>query len=608
GIYSLAASPVDARNNWWGDASGPQHPTLNPLGLGNAVSDNVLFDPWLTSDSTNEKPIDPVIIIPGILGSAEKDGVWLIDPIFHTYDDLIATLAANGYVEGQNLFSFPYDWRFSNVLTAVALKDKIAEVKNICQCAKVDLVAHSMGGLAARQYIQSPQYANDVDQLIFLGTPHLGAPKAYYPWEGAEAPPGDFTYSFIKFLLSREAKKLDYELFDYIHQNIASFRELLPIYNYLTLKDSGVVEKYPNGYPTNTFLENLSAGTSQLLNAGVEITNIVGDIGNDSTIASITLASSTEQVKWEHGYPDELNYGAGDNTVPLSSGNFINSDLNILESKHIDLPDDAEGLVFNKLTNRTTDNLVKTWWHIIPNMKLLVIKILSPADIVVIAPDNKRIGKDFATGLEVNEILGAFYSGFGGDDEYVTIPNPQDGNYRVETQGTGAGGAYTLATAFITNETSAESDFTGATLLGMITPLEITINNAEPENLSVEPVDQTPPVITIYSPLAKDYIRGDIINVSATTTDVGSGILAFDTVWDGATILASTTVDSFYQKLGKHNFFATSADFVGNVATSSVDFRITATVKGLIQDFIRCYQLGWISTKFDRTAFINKLD
>ena len=38
---------VDARNNWWGDASGPYHPTLNSGGLGDEVSNNVDFDPWL---------------------------------------------------------------------------------------------------------------------------------------------------------------------------------------------------------------------------------------------------------------------------------------------------------------------------------------------------------------------------------------------------------------------------------------------------------------------------------------------------------------------------------------------------------------------------------
>lgn len=36
----------DASNNWWGDATGPQH-TTNPGGGGDPVSDNVDFIPWL---------------------------------------------------------------------------------------------------------------------------------------------------------------------------------------------------------------------------------------------------------------------------------------------------------------------------------------------------------------------------------------------------------------------------------------------------------------------------------------------------------------------------------------------------------------------------------
>jgi hypothetical protein len=38
---------VDALYNWWGDATGPFHGTLNPGGLGDAVTDSVLFDPWM---------------------------------------------------------------------------------------------------------------------------------------------------------------------------------------------------------------------------------------------------------------------------------------------------------------------------------------------------------------------------------------------------------------------------------------------------------------------------------------------------------------------------------------------------------------------------------
>ncbi|MCI1187887.1 T9SS type A sorting domain-containing protein [Hymenobacter sp. DH14] len=42
--------------------------------------------------------------------------------------------------------------------------------------SKIDVVGHSMGGLLARQYIQSGVYRQDVNKLITLNTPHSGTP------------------------------------------------------------------------------------------------------------------------------------------------------------------------------------------------------------------------------------------------------------------------------------------------------------------------------------------------------------------------------------------------------------------------------------------------
>mgnify|MGYP001611281912 CR=1 FL=1 len=49
-MYNSTANIINAENNWWGNASGPYHTTLNPTGTGNNVSNNVDFIPWLTSD------------------------------------------------------------------------------------------------------------------------------------------------------------------------------------------------------------------------------------------------------------------------------------------------------------------------------------------------------------------------------------------------------------------------------------------------------------------------------------------------------------------------------------------------------------------------------
>jgi hypothetical protein len=70
-IPGLAASTqgayFDARENWWGDSTGPYNGVLNPEGLGAEVGNGVLFIPWLTSppdfsDTTTDTKNFPVAI------------------------------------------------------------------------------------------------------------------------------------------------------------------------------------------------------------------------------------------------------------------------------------------------------------------------------------------------------------------------------------------------------------------------------------------------------------------------------------------------------------------------------------------------------------------
>ena len=55
GVFNGTAQGVDATANWWGSPDGPFHPTLNPQGSGDPVSDNVLFSPWETVPPPQEK-------------------------------------------------------------------------------------------------------------------------------------------------------------------------------------------------------------------------------------------------------------------------------------------------------------------------------------------------------------------------------------------------------------------------------------------------------------------------------------------------------------------------------------------------------------------------
>lgn len=51
GVINETETVFDARENFWGHTSGPKHLTLNPLGQGNNVSNNVLFRPFYTDSS-----------------------------------------------------------------------------------------------------------------------------------------------------------------------------------------------------------------------------------------------------------------------------------------------------------------------------------------------------------------------------------------------------------------------------------------------------------------------------------------------------------------------------------------------------------------------------
>lgn len=78
GVINHTQAIVDARANWWGDSSGPFHTTLNIAGHGNAVSDRVLFDPWVkvniwAGDDSYLLDEDQVLTVSATMGVLAND-------------------------------------------------------------------------------------------------------------------------------------------------------------------------------------------------------------------------------------------------------------------------------------------------------------------------------------------------------------------------------------------------------------------------------------------------------------------------------------------------------------------------------------------------------
>ena len=161
-------------------------------------------------------PDRPLVFVPGILGSRLCDGdnnvVWgtttslkhfarleldteppaklhpcgLVDEIqifgslwtHNTYKSWLKGLADIGYsAEHRNLFLFDYDWRLSNFENAKQLDSFVAE--NIEPGKSFDVIAHSMGGIVLRIYLDEYVSAKSVRQVFYVGTPFLGSMNTF---------------------------------------------------------------------------------------------------------------------------------------------------------------------------------------------------------------------------------------------------------------------------------------------------------------------------------------------------------------------------------------------------------------------------------------------
>ncbi len=537
----------------------------------------------------------PVIIVPGILGSAQNlDGEWVLDPITHVYDNLYETLDANWYTSGETLFAFPYDWRRSNVDTASLLRDKINTIQSICNCMKVDIVAHSMGGLVARQYAQSSAYEGDINKLIFLGTPHLGAPKAYLMWE-AGVFDSDILGLVLKSILTLEAYERGYQnLFEYIRgYPITSVRELLPVYSYL-FNEGNSLKVYPAEYPTNPFLESLRGSVDNLVARGIEVHNFVGETPQDDTIVSLQIKESTIPPFWPDGMPvglfNPLGYsgvdrGDGDNTVPLVSA-IWNLNSNNVASSHSVLPSAVQGVLFSLLTSKDPDQIISKGLV----QRILVIRIFSPADLIVTDSLGRRIGNGIS-----NEIPGAYYTGAQTDSEFITIPNPIDGEYHIGLQGADSGGKVTVAASLLSDSSERESTYTLEIAPNQTMELVAKLEESSADPINIGGLDFDPPTIEILEPKAKEYVRSDTISSNVLATDDGSGIKEVKYEYDRVAT-SSTSFQMLFEKLGEHTFSATASDTAGNIASAEEIFSLGVTPESLIWTIGRLYELGHISS------------
>jgi hypothetical protein len=98
------------------------------------------------------------------------------------------------------------------------------------------------------------------------------------------------------------------------------------------------------------------------------------------------------------------------------------------------------------------------------------------------------------------------------------------------------------------------------------------------------PPDTTAPSIEITSPAAADYLHTDTFQVSFSASDSESGLASGSpaATLDGVAVANGQSIQALTLALGPHALVVSASDKAGNLATRTVEFRVTATIDSLI--------------------------
>jgi len=386
---------------------------------------------------------------------------------------IIQEFINQGYVEGQDLFTFPYDWRYGvNQSNVDALKAKIEEIRN---SGKVDIIAHSTGGLLVKKYIMDNPGEHHINKAVFVGVPNTGAPKAVKVFVQGD--------SFgVPALAEAEMKKIAenlpvvYDLapsqkyfddkgsyFRTIKQKLLAKDEVKNLNHFETI-DWLTSQRGMNqtAYDNATNLHSLSFDNFDLRTQGVDQYNIVGC--KSGTIGRIIEKNQGGSLFGgpiiKYLEPEEV---PGDGTVPLESATNLPVDSDkkfyALSANHGKML--SQNGIRQQIVNIIADAGLDTDGKISQdindcNLKGKAVSIYSPLSLEVFDQFGNRLG--FADdGSLQNDIPGADFNVFG-DHKFVYLPE-EGAPYTIKFDGTGDG-TFTLGIDDIDeNQTTQSQNF-----------------------------------------------------------------------------------------------------------------------------------------------------
>lgn len=420
-------------------------------------------------------PNPPIVFVPGFAGSfnlpvlldwrAPSLNGWDFPPFVDYGRAFVAACERAGYTRNRDLFVAFYDWRKSVTDSATTyLARWIERAKSASGSPRVALVAHSMGGLVARTYIQSTSYRNDVAHLITLGTPHRGAANAYYPWGGGDINWGGTVQAVLNIYLWYLARihpfQTDLNRLKTIRTQIVGLRDLLPQDDYLRRAGSPPVMIPEDEMRERNLWSDVwnTPGALALLLSRTPLTTISGR--NFVTLEQIEVGPPPSPPGTPPVYPDgaplqRITTASGDGTVLLASAQVQAQGVTNRPPVQV---------VHDQLPDRTVDQVLQILGVTAPlpapesaPVSRMVIMAASPIELTIEALPVGTVAE--ARRRAAPRVRFRNYGHRGKPLHMAIIENPQPGGYQVRVRGTASGafslGALTIEPATATVPPSA---------------------------------------------------------------------------------------------------------------------------------------------------------
>ena len=402
-------------------------------------------------------PIEPVVIIPGMMASWNKEGIlegqqnpttpWKLLPFVKEYEGLVQTLKNLGYQEGINLFLFPYDWRKSVDTLSGQLNQFIdSTVLPHNPGSKIQLVGHSLGGLVTRAWTQTDTHKDTVHNLVTVASPHKGTIQPYKPWEGGDIAQDN---SFLS-LASRIILELNRRSFStaktVIQTQLPVLQDLLPTENFLKRASDGTFINISDMMVKNTWLSDLNSNAPSIYTL---LTAIKGT-GFSQTPLTYTVTPPSWLDKalgnWADGKPTGQDVSDGDGIIPITRASLDDPSITVSQN-HSNTVASTEGIkkILETLEIPFTENNVVSGQATTIQPGLLFL-LRSPATLKVV-------------------YNGQTYTDF---DGIIFIPNAENGTYQATVTGTGSG-TYRLAIGQLSDGSYSWKEYNGTTSTGQQT-------------------------------------------------------------------------------------------------------------------------------------------